>query len=381
MAMPAAAWAQRPHLYDTPGAGGYSAPPPPAVSGPNVAALGRGASQASSYAAGYTSPYAHPMMTAPSAVPITVPSYVSSAPYAAHYPRSAGPGIGVGYALQGRASVIQASGQYYQDVQQARVTREQSRQAQLETARMKLEFERDYERNRLTVPKLEAAKRAAELDLARKGPPRTEIWSGKTLNVLLRSVLASPSPTKGPYISLESDAIRGLNLTDNTSKANLTLTKDEGRIYWTEALDGEIFDVPRDRFSKNFAAATKMTKEGESPDRKTIRELREDLGKLDQVLTDRASDFSMSRYIESRRLLNQLKDTVKGLSDPRIVKASQPNWRKNVSTVSDLVDYCVKHGVEFGPTGATGDEAAYTSAYYALRAYERGIATGMVARE
>src|SRR4051812_45146643 len=80
LAIPLVAQAQRPNLYDT-GSRDYAAPPP--ASGPNVAALGRGASQASSYTAGYTSPsYTYSMPAAPSAVPISVPSYASAAPYA-----------------------------------------------------------------------------------------------------------------------------------------------------------------------------------------------------------------------------------------------------------------------------------------------------------
>ena len=34
---------------------------------------------------------------------------------------------------------------------------------------------------------------------------------------------------------------------------------------------------------------------------------------------------------------------------------------------------CLKNGLQFGPAVASGDEPAYTAAYYAIRNYERGV--------
>jgi hypothetical protein len=283
------------------------------------------------------------------------------------------PGYGsYGDTLQGIASVTAATGQYYQDIQQARITREQSRQMALDTQRKQIEFEMWYETVRPTAPKMLKQEQATDLDWARNHAQNTEIWSGRTLNVLLRSILKSPNPLQGPNIPLDERILRGLNLTDGTTRANLSLTKDEGKIIWPEALAAESFDEVRDRFTKNFEEATRMVQSSGPPPRALMNSLRKDLKTLDEKLDDQVRDLAPSRYIESRRLLNQLTTNIRGLSDPRVVKALHSDWRKNVRNVSDLVGYLMKNGLEFGPAVA-GDESSYTAAYWAIRNYERAV--------
>ncbi|MFO0929192.1 MAG: hypothetical protein U0736_19575 [Gemmataceae bacterium] len=285
---------------------------------------------------------------------------------------AAGPGIGYGFALEGMASLQQAQGQYWKDIQQAKMGREQALQANLDTARKRVEFEKWYESQLDNAVKQRDRERTTDLDWARKDPPRTEIWSGRTLNVLLRSVLAAPAPTRGPYISLDPETLRGINLTDGTTRGNLALAKDEGKIAWPEALDDAYFDEPRDRFSKNFAQAMKAANDGEQPDRTLLRQLRDDLTTLENRLNDKASDLPPSGFIEARRLITRLRDNVKGLSDARLVR-SNTNWRGSVRTMSDLVNHLMRNGLQFGPVASPGDDAAYTAMYFALRSYEREL--------
>ena len=316
------------------------------------------------------------MNPAPSLTPgVAMPSYTTAAPYYPGYPPPFYPYYQspAGATLQGLASYTQASGQYWQSIQQARITREMSRQAAIDTQRKQLEWEMEYEKLRPTAPKMRRAEQATDLEWAHNDPPKTEIWSGSTLNVLLQSILKSPQPVNGPQIPLDDTIVNGLNLTDKTTRGNLALAKDEGKIAWTEALQEATYDDVRERFSKNFDTAIKSTQSGQTPPIPILRDLRTDLKVLDEKLDDQVRDLSPGKYIEARRLLNQLKNTIKGLSDPRICKACQASWKKNVRTVADLVAHCMKNGVEFGPAAAPGDEACYTAAYYALRNYERGI--------
>src|SRR5262249_52340704 len=155
--------------------------------------------------------------------------------------------------LQGTADLTVATGQYWKDIEAARITREQSRQMSLETQRQQIQFEMDYER--LKMDSARAARinqRNALLEIARTDPPMTEVWSGQTLNILLSSVLNNSTPTTGPRIPLEEDTLRGLNLIDKSSRANVSLAKDEGKISWPTALQDEVYDAPRDHFSKLF---------------------------------------------------------------------------------------------------------------------------------
>jgi hypothetical protein len=278
-----------------------------------------------------------------------------------------------GSALHGAASLTAATGQYWRDIGEARLLREQARQASLETARQRVEFERWYESTRPTAPQLMDARREADLHRARYHAQNTEIWSGRPLNVLLRSILTFPQPTSGPYIPLDQETVRRLNLTDGTTRANLALAREEGRIAWTEALQEEAFDSVRDEFSKNFANAMKLVGKGETPPLSLIRALRAELATISAKLDDAVQELPPSRFIESRRLLTQLDRTIQGLSNPRLVKAANDPWWKNIHTVADLVTHCKRNGLEFGPAVAPGDHQAYLAAFHALREYERGI--------
>jgi hypothetical protein len=282
--------------------------------------------------------------------------------------------------LQGYAALTEAQGQYWNQIQQARLTREESRRSALDTQRQQVEFELWYESVRPTAPRLMKARQASELDWARNYARNTEIWSGRALNVLLRSILQAPRPTEGPHIPLSETTLRGLNLTDGRTRANLSMARNEGRISWPEALAAEPFDTIRDRFSKEFAAATHQALTSGPPPRDQVNRLRQDLQALEDKLNDQVSDLAPSRFIESRRLLNQLRNNVQGLAEPRVVQAYQIDWRNNIRTVSDLVAHLLKNGLQFGPT-APGDEASYSAAFLALRQYEDALSTSLSTSE
>lgn len=333
----------------------------------NMAAIGHGERQVPPWSAGYA-PYARSAtVDAPRVVQSAVPAYPIGG--FGVIPNS----MGYGYALQGVADLTRAQGQYWNDIQSARLSREESYQKQIDTQRKRMEWEMEYERLRPTAPKMRAREREADLEWARNDPPNTEIWSGRSLNILLRSIFNSSTPTQGPRIDLDAHVLRGLNFTDKTTRGNLSLAKDEGKIDWTESLLEAPFDELRDRFSKNFEKAIKMVNYGEMPDRTLIRELQANWKALDEKLDDMVRDLPPSRYIESRRLLNRLNDSIRGLGNAQVVRGANQAWRKDIRTVSDLVGHMLRFGLEFGPAAAPGDEPAYTAAYYAIRNYERGI--------
>ena len=192
------------------------------------------------------------------------------------------------------------------------------------------------------------------------------------MNLLLKSLLASPAPGRGPNIPLTQETLEGLNLTTGVTNGSLSLGKDEGKIDWTETLGDAVFDTPRKRFSENFAKAMKGAQTGEKPARSLLQDLQADLKTLDALLVDQVRELSPDNYIASRRLLNKLKVSLTGLGDSQVVAACNSSWKKNVRNVADLVGYCQQHGVEFGPAAAPGDPPCYSVAYLAFRAYERG---------
>lgn len=334
---------------------------------------------------GYHFPISPVYTFTPTVIPVPFPAYPAPLGFGG-FPGFVGlgplggAGVGYGAMLTGMANLTQATGQYWVDIQRASLAREGVRQAALDTARQRLEFEAWYENFRDTAPRMRAREMQTDLDRARANPPMTEIWSGRMPNILLRSILASPTPTEGPHLSLDPSVVRRLNLTDGSTRGTLALVRDEGKIAWTEALEDAAFDQPRDRFAKNFEKAVRAASSGEVPDRATVRDLREDLAKLDEMLIERASAIVPSRFIEARRLLNNLRDNIRGLSDARLIRASNSSWYRNIHTVAELVEHLQRNGLQLGPASASGDEEAYTAVFHALRAYERELVYSLTAR-
>jgi hypothetical protein len=288
---------------------------------------------------------------------------------------------GYGSTLQGAASVIDATGQRNISNQQASILREQKRQMSYQTTRDRVNLEMEYEdlKNRRYRQGLENDRQRA-LETARRNPTDTDIWSGRTLNLLLKSILLAPAPTRGPNVYLSPEMVAALNLTDGASKGSLALAKDEGKIDWTDALGGTAFDAPRKQFTENFALAMKAAQAGKKSDRATLKGLQADLKSLGSLLDDQVATLSPSDYIVSRRLLKKLKEGVEGLSSSRLIASCNDTWKKNVHNVAALVTYCQQNGLEFAGAAASGDKEYYTAAYLAIRTYERGTAQMASAR-
>jgi hypothetical protein len=280
--------------------------------------------------------------------------------------------MGYGYALQGMADYTRASGQYWNDIESARMSREKSRQEEFNTQRARLQYEMDYEKLRPTSIKMRDKARIDDLDWARNDPPNTQIWSGETFNMLLRSILTSSAPSSGPNISLEQNMVNGLNLRDKSARGNLSLAKDD-KFEWPDALLEKPFDDMRSDFDRKYATAMKSVRYGERPDRTLLRELRADLDSMDAKLVQMVGDYSPTEFIDARRKIRTLTDTMRAMGNALTVKASATDWRRNVRTVADLVDYMSKNGLEFGPAVTPTDFSAYSAAYFPIRNFERGL--------
>src|SRR5262249_54912572 len=144
--------------------------------------------------------------------------------------------------LTGAANLTAAQGQYWNDIQSARMAREQANQMAIDTRRKQLQAQLEFEKLRPTAASLMRTQRETDLEWARNFAQDTELWSGRALNVLLDSIIRSGRYNQGPYIPLADDVLRGLNLTDGTSRANSGLFKGDGKLFWPEALDNQAND-------------------------------------------------------------------------------------------------------------------------------------------
>jgi hypothetical protein len=276
-----------------------------------------------------------------------------------------------GAALMGLAAMTSAQGKYWGDIQQARLLREQANQLSFETAKKRVEMERWYESIRDTAPKMRERQMATELDRARKDPPATEVWSGRSLNELLRSIQSLGPLNRGPNIALDEDALKSINLSAG-ARGNVGMLRDGGKLSWPLPLQEAQFSEQRDRLAKNLRRAVADLQGKDPAEPALLRDINNDFKALNEKVSASADDLSTGQYIEAKRFLHQLASAVKALSDPKAVNYFNNTWNAKGKTVAELVAHMTKEGLAFAPA-ASGDEAAYSSLYQSLRAFEAGM--------
>jgi hypothetical protein len=279
-----------------------------------------------------------------------------------------------GYALMGLASLTSAQGKYWGDIQQARLLREQANQLSFETAKKRVEAALWYESIRDTAPKMREREMATDLDRARKDPPATEVWSGRSLNELLRSIQSLGSLNRGPNIALDEDTLKSINLSGG-ARGNVGMLRDGGKLSWPLPLQEAQFSENRDRLAKNLRRAVADLQGKDPVEPALLRDINNDFKALNEKVSASADDLSPGQYIEAKRFLNQLASAVRALSDPKAVNYFNNTWNAKGKTVAELVAHMTKEGLVFAPA-APGDEAAYSSLYQSLRQFEAGMHQG-----
>jgi hypothetical protein len=274
--------------------------------------------------------------------------------------------------LNGAAALTNAQGEYWNQIQQARMSREQANQMSMDTRKKEIEFQQWYETVRPTAPKMVAAEKATDLDWARKYAQNTEIWSGSTLNVLYRSAIRSKYLFQGPNIPVDEKILRGLNLNDQTTRANGGLLKDN-KLYWTETLDSEAYDKNRDAFTKNWNLAQQQLGKDGAIERNTLRDLQGNVKALSEQLDASVADLPPSRYIESNRYLNQLKAGVKALENTRRGRPATYTLVGKARNVAEICAYMAQNGLQFVAATAPEDYTAYSAFYLLLRSFEMSV--------
>jgi len=274
--------------------------------------------------------------------------------------------------MQGLASLTDATGKYWISIQQARLLREDSRRSALDTARKEIEYERWRLSQMPTAQTMRDAEMKTELERARRDPPPTEVWSGKSLNELLRSIQngklnTAASPT------LEEDTLKQINLSDNNSRGNVGMLK-QGKLSWPLSLQEKQFDKARKDLSRNLWRLVDQLKDKEPLDSALLKDVNADFKALNTILNDGADDLSPAQYIEAKRYLNSLGLAIKALSDSKVANYFNNTWNAKGKTAAELVNHMTKEGLTFAPA-APGDEAAYTALYHALRSYEANLQT------
>src|SRR5262249_12906770 len=237
--------------------------------------------------------------------------------------------------LSGVAQVIGAQGQYLQAVQQARMTREKVRQAQLETRRQTLEQLRYERENRPTAADIQARRWQADLDRARNNPPSTEIWSGRALNTLLASIQKAHAQFgPGPSVLIDPAILPRISVTDGSSFGQGILGQGP-TLTWPFAIKGfDFFDAGRKRMDRAMGQAIKQSMSSERADAKLIAEMLSAHDDLRATLTAHIRDLTPTHGIQARRFLNELRETIRTLQSPSATHFATGKWAARGDTVT-----------------------------------------------
>src|SRR5262249_39825015 len=123
-----------------------------------------------------------------------------------------------------------------------------------------------------------------ELETARVSPPLTDIWSGRSLNALLRNAIAQQG--QGVKVNavnnppLSEDTLKSINLTTGDTRGNVGLLKDNGNLQWPPSLQGGAYKDAREDLSRHMKQAFSTVQLNRNPDESTLNDLQADLKKL-----------------------------------------------------------------------------------------------------
>jgi hypothetical protein len=272
--------------------------------------------------------------------------------------------------LSGAADITRANAVYHNTIQQAKLVRQEGIRTSLEKLRPMIE-EAEWERALMLDPeKIRQQALQRELDRARISPPLSDIWSGRSLNALLRHLIAQQKEgMRGPNVPLSDDTVVHLNLTPG---GDVRLLRDNGNLEWSEVLQREIFKENRDKLDKLMKDAYRSLRSDKVPENATIIELQRSFRSMMDTLDTNVASLTPDEYIEASRYLSYVKDTIAALRDPNVVQFFKSRWMANARSVTELIRFMCEKQLQFAPA-TPKDEAAYVALYKALIAFDAAL--------
>lgn len=275
--------------------------------------------------------------------------------------------------MNGAANVTMANAQYQQTIQQAKLTREESRRSALKTRRAAIE-ERQYELSLQPDPeKIRQEQMMKSLQRSRNNPPLVDIWSGTALNDLLRAIqTAHTSGSSGREVPLPPDVLKHINVTTGTTYGGVGLLRGDGKLTWPYVLQQSFFDGQRNQLDKLLPQAVDQARTGRvgAPLLNNIRSTQQ---QLERALDAHVGDLTPGEFTEASRYLRELKDSTRALQQSDVSKYFGPAWTPKGSTVGELVQQMTREGLRFAPA-VSGDESYYTALHRSLVDYDMGVA-------
>jgi hypothetical protein len=332
-----------------PAVGTQAAAPPPAIQG---------------YVP--TTPQAPP----PSYAPAPGTGYGYGYGYPGYYPAFQGPNAGT---INATANLTTSTGQYYQQVQQAKLQQEDVRRSMIQT-RQAAQEQADYEyRNRPTQGKMLSEERAARLERSRNNLPQTVIWSGDALNDLYENIkdVQTNYGVRGASVPLSADNLLRINVTAGTTPGSIGLYRVGRPLRWPLPLLDDRFKASRENIDKLAGTVVKSVVSGNT-DNMALRDLLGAVGQLKDEVTAATKDQSPTDNIKSMRYANQLLEGAKSLTDPNAALFLNGTWAARGASVADMVTDMAMNGLKFAPA-TDGDEPFYTGLYRSILNYDASL--------
>jgi hypothetical protein len=177
---------------------------------------------------------------------------------------------------------------------------------------------------------------------------------------------------RGPKDPLDQDQLKLVNVTSANRGGNIGLLKNGGRLNWPLALTGPEFKEERERLSSLAQDSVKEAEFNNRVDAGSLKQMNEDLDRLQRQLSRNVGDLPPSQYIEAKRFLNNLSDALKVMGQADAASYLNRKYAAKGKTVPDLVKCMTENGLQFAAAVA-GDEAAYLALHRALAAYAHGL--------
>jgi hypothetical protein len=277
----------------------------------------------------------------------------------------------VGGALSGAADLVNANGEYLNQVQQSRQAMNQADLGKLQVNRAIYEQQAYERKNTITAEQVRQFERQRELDRSRQDPPKNEIWSGKALNELLQDVQnMQKSGLQGPSVPLDPDMLRHINVTDGTTYGSAGIFKDLP-LAWPLELQTASFKKDRDAIDALVGKMASMAAKGRV-ELASFDAMNNALASMRNNVKAQISTMSPSENIRAKRYLNQLQDSLSIFRDPNVANYFNGKWQAQGSTVGELIAYMTQNGLTLAPAN-NGDESYYQAFYQSLRTYDYNL--------
>jgi hypothetical protein len=202
----------------------------------------------------------------------------------------------------------------------------------------------------------------------RENPTLTEIVSGKALNDLLDDfrklgVGIDSANSTNALLPLDKTGLQRINVTRGVG--NIALLKHGAPLNWPTALMTEEFRNARERLSAQIPEVIGRMKSAGEIYLDALGPIGDDIEALQTLLRRKAGELSIEPFVEAKRFLQGLNDSLVALRQPDAANHFTGQYALTAQSVLGLVKHMNDHGLRFASAGP-GDESAYVALRDAL---------------